>query len=87
MRRLAEHIEGKDIALVFEFAGALHGGGDGFAENEMFPHDAHGLAHRRADHRLAQPVERFLGGAHHPAERVLGFDIVQPGGGQHQRAG
>ena len=87
VRGLAQHVEGKGVALAGVFRAALHRLADGLAEDEMLAHDPHGLPHGGADHRLAEAVEHVLGGGGDAAQGVFRLHVVEPRGGQHQRAG
>ena len=59
-RGLAQHVEGEAIAGASLSLGLGKRLGDGLAEHELVAEDAHGLAERLADHRLAaSPTRRW----------------------------
>ena len=85
----AEHVVGIGITLLLQFARALAGAFDAGAEHEMPPHLAHGLGHRAAHQRLAQPLDHLVQGQAQPGF-VFGRDDLAgqqqcPGRGIDQR--
>ena len=83
-RRLAQHVEGVAVALAVCLLGAVQRLLDGAAHDELAPHDAHGLAHRLPDHRLAGPRREP---AQRAAEVAAGVVRLHQTAGQHQRPG
>ena len=90
-RRLAEHVVGIAVAPFLHRAGALHRRADALAKHELAPHLLHRARHRRADHRLAKPLQSalqmrgdagLLGLFQHPARQHQ-----RPGGGIDERRG
>ncbi len=86
-RGLAEHVVRVTVERVFLLRAAVQCLVDAAPHHELVAHDAHGLAHRQADRRLAraanQPAQRaakvmpgFLGQAHQ-----LSGEHQAPGGG------
>ena len=57
-RGLAQHVIGIGISLFFHFAGAFHGGCDGFAQNKLTAHFLHRARYCGADHRFTQSFDR-----------------------------
>ena len=64
--RLAQHVEGEAVALPRLVLGIRERLLDGLAQHELVAENAHGLAERLADHRLAAPRDQAL----HPAADV-----------------
>ena len=88
--RLPQHVEGEAIALPRLVLGVVQRLLDGLAQNELVAQDAHGLAQRLADHRLAAPRNQTLDQAAEvpnlaeaPIEDVPG-QHQPPGGGVDQ---
>ncbi len=87
-RRFAEHVVGIGIALADPLLAPLHRFADGSAKHELAAQFLHRLAHRGADHRLAQATHRAAQGADQAllaiAEHLAG-EQQRPGGGIDQR--
>ncbi len=83
--RLAQHVEGVAITAVVAFQRIVERLGDGPAHHELVAHDAHGLAHRGAHHRLAHPPHH----AGHGTGRHRDVARVEPhqATGEHQAPG
>ena len=81
--RLAQHVIAVGEALPHLGLAALDRVADGFAQDELLPHLAHGPPHGDADHRLAQAFHRAAQGG---ADAGL-FVFTQNLAGQHQRPG
>ena len=79
-RRFAQHVVGIGITLGLGPTGALHGRGDGFAQNKLIAHFTHRAGHRRADHRFAQTPDC----AAQMADGAFVF-VMQNTSRQHQR--
>jgi len=84
-RGLAEHVEGIAVGRVFALARALERVLDGAPHHELVAHDAHRLAHREPDHRLAGAAHQPAQCADHVAARFIGQIDHMPG--QHQAPG
>ena len=90
-RRFAEHVIGIGVAFCLHGAGAIHRLANGAPEHELAAQFAHGLLDCRADHRLAQPLDRAMHDRCETARRRLAQHRTgqhqRPGGGIHQRRG
>ncbi len=56
-RGFAKHVEGESVSAVRGGIGLREGRLDRAAHDELVAHDRHRLAHRRANHGLAEPVQ------------------------------
>ena len=81
-RRLAQHVEGKAIALRRFVLGVGERIADGLAEHELAAENAHRLAQRLADHRLAAPPDQALD--HSGGGIAFALAPIDDAAGQHQ---
>ena len=80
--RLAQHVEGIEIALLDHRATALHRFRDGAAKHELLAHFAHRGGNRLADDRFAETANHGAQGSFDAA-----FAFVENAAGEHQRPG
>ncbi len=89
-RAFAEHVERVAVMRVVALLRARQGLADAAAHHELVAHDLHRLAHRQADHRLADAADQALErAAHVGAGQVvdlhqLAGEHQPPGGGVDQ---
>ena len=85
----AQHVIRIAIALRLGLPGMDDGLVNGAPEDELAAHQPHGLAHRRADHRLAEPRHGPMQSAFRPHFGIaqhIGGEVERPGREVHQGA-
>ena len=84
-RRLAQHVVGIAVGCIVLLRGAILRFLDGAAHDELMAHDAHGLAHGQADHRLAGAPHQSAQGTGEIGPGFLGQ--LHQATGEHQAPG
>ena len=92
LRRFPQHVVGKPVALCLQRLSTAQRLLDRAAEYELVPHDAHGLAQRLPDHRLARTHDHALEQVGRPFTLCvpqlddLAGEHQAPGGGIYEQA-